>query len=592
MPPIGDMRESWHWLGELAAGARGGAGNGAPAWQNLDAIIDAMVAEFPELRGVREAAPNAAFRINGLRVPRKSIRESGRTAVTANIDLHEPRPAQDPDSPLSYTMEGLGRGAPPALFARFWSPGWNSDQSLNKFQSEVGGQLVGGDPGVRLVEAPSRSAGTYFAAIPAAPAARDGLLLLVPRYHVFGSEELSVLVTRGGRAVPERLHRSFPQRSGEPWAGRRADRARHHRARRDDGPDRRHQGASRRRGRGALRQVRPDRDPAPCPGPHCEEAAHERCRPVDPRHPRSPGRRPAVCRRDDLVRAPAPCAFSRSVTDPTGPGPFGVLQVVADMLKIFTKENWIPPFAEKAVFVIAPSIIMITTLASFAVIPIAPAILVSDLDVGLLFFLAMSSFAVYSVALAGWASNNKYSLLGSIRAVGQMVSYEVFMGLSLMGVVLMAGSFSLQDIVTAQKGMWYVVPQFVGFVVFFIAGLAETRRIPFDLPEAESELVAGYHTEYSGFKFAMFYVGEYIGITLISMMIVTLFFGGWQGPYLPPIVWFLVKTLAFVAFFILVRSALPRPRYDQLLAFGWKLMLPLALVNLAVTGGIVLAVGR
>jgi NADH-quinone oxidoreductase subunit H len=277
---------------------------------------------------------------------------------------------------------------------------------------------------------------------------------------------------------------------------------------------------------------------------------------------------------------------------PNRAGPFGVLQVVADMLKIFTKENWIPPFAEKAVFVVAPSIIMITTLASFAVIPIAPAILVSDIDVGLLFFLAMSSFAVYSVALAGWASNNKYSLLGSIRAVGQMVSYEVFMGLSLMGVVLMAGSFSLQDIVTAQKGMWYVVPQFVGFVVFFIAGLAETRRIPFDLPEAESELVAGYHTEYSGFKFAMFYVGEYIGITLISMMIVTLFFGGWQGPYLPPILWFLIKTLAFVAFFILVRSALPRPRYDQLLAFGWKLMLPLALVNLAVTGGIVLAVGR
>ena len=277
---------------------------------------------------------------------------------------------------------------------------------------------------------------------------------------------------------------------------------------------------------------------------------------------------------------------------PNRAGPFGVLQVVADMLKIFTKENWIPPFAEKAVFVVAPSIIMVTTLASFAVVPIAPAILVSDLDVGLLFFLAMSSFAVYSVALAGWASNNKYSLLGSIRAVGQMVSYEVFMGLSLMGVVLMAGSFSLRDIVTAQKGMWYVVPQFVGFVVFFIAGLAETRRIPFDLPEAESELVAGYHTEYSGFKFAMFYVGEYIGITLISMMIVTLFFGGWQGPYLPPIVWFLIKTLAFVAFFILVRSALPRPRYDQLLAFGWKLMLPLALVNLAVTGGIVLAVGR
>jgi NADH-quinone oxidoreductase subunit H len=278
---------------------------------------------------------------------------------------------------------------------------------------------------------------------------------------------------------------------------------------------------------------------------------------------------------------------------PNRAGPFGVLQVVADMLKIFTKENWIPPFAEKSVFVIAPAIIMITTLASFAVIPIAPSILVADLDIGLLYFLAMSSFAVYSVALAGWASNNKYSLLGGIRAVGQMVSYEVFMGLSLMGVVVMAGSFSMRDIVEAQRGMWYVVPQFVGFAVFFIAGLAETRRIPFDLPEAESELVAGFHTEYSGFKFAMFYVGEYIGITLISMMIVTLFFGGWQGPSaLPPFAWFMLKSLAFLGLFVLVRASLPRPRYDQLLAFGWKLMLPLSLANLAVTGAVVLAVGR
>jgi NADH-quinone oxidoreductase subunit H len=277
---------------------------------------------------------------------------------------------------------------------------------------------------------------------------------------------------------------------------------------------------------------------------------------------------------------------------PNRAGPFGVLQVVADMIKIFTKENWIPPFADKPVFVIAPAIIMVTTLASFAVIPVAPAILVSNLNIGLLFFLAMSSFAVYSVALAGWSSNNKYSLLGSVRAVGQMVSYEVFMGISVLGVVVMTGSFSLTDIVDAQRGLWFVVPQFVGFVVFFIAGLAETRRLPFDLPEAESELVAGYHTEYSGFKFAMFYVGEYIGITLISMMNVTLFFGGWQGPFLPPIVWFLLKTGAFLALFILVRAALPRPRYDQLLAFGWKIMLPLALANLAVTGAVVLAVGR
>ncbi len=276
---------------------------------------------------------------------------------------------------------------------------------------------------------------------------------------------------------------------------------------------------------------------------------------------------------------------------PNRAGPAGVLQVVADMIKIFTKENWIPPFADKAVFVIAPMIILYATLASFGVVPFAPGLSVSDPDFGLLFFLAMSSFSVYGVALAGWSSNNKYSLLGSIRAVGQMVSYEVFMGLSLMGVVVMTGSFSLTAIVEAQSGLWFCVPQFAGFVVFFIAGLAETRRIPFDLPEAESELVAGYHTEYSGFKFAMFYVGEYVGITLISMMTVTLFFGGWLGPVLPPLVWFLVKTLAFIALFILIRGSLPRPRYDQLLSFGWKIMLPLALLNLLVTGGVVLAAG-
>jgi NADH-quinone oxidoreductase subunit H len=277
---------------------------------------------------------------------------------------------------------------------------------------------------------------------------------------------------------------------------------------------------------------------------------------------------------------------------PNRAGPFGSLQVVADMLKIFTKENWVPPFADKAVFVIAPAIIMVTNLATFAVVPIAPAILVSDINIGLLFFLAMSSFGVYSVALAGWASNNKYSLLGGMRAVGQMVSYEVFMGISLMGVVVMTGSFSLKEIVEAQRGLWNVVPQFAGFVVFFVAGLAETRRTPFDLPEAESELVAGFHTEYSGFKFAMFYVGEYIGLTLNSVMIVTLFFGGWQGPWLPPVVWFLLKTAFFIWVFILVRGSLPRPRYDQLVGFGWKIMLPLALANLAVTGGVVLALGK
>ncbi len=215
----------------------------------------------------------------------------------------------------------------------------------------------------------------------------------------------------------------------------------------------------------------------------------------------------------------------------------------------------------------------------------------ADLNIGLLFFLGMSSMGVYAVTLAGWSSNSKYSLLGGLRAAAQMLSYEVFMGLSLMGVVLIAGSFNLSDIVEAQRKLWFCIPQVLGFVVFFIAGLAETRRIPFDIPEADNELNAGYHTEYSGMKFGMFYVGEYVGITLISAMIVTLFFGGWLGPYFPPLVWFLLKTFVFVCSFILLRAAMPRPRYDQLMALGWKLLLPLSLLNVIVTGGVVLALG-
>ena len=274
---------------------------------------------------------------------------------------------------------------------------------------------------------------------------------------------------------------------------------------------------------------------------------------------------------------------------PNRVGPFGLLQVLADMIKIFFKEDWIPPFADKAVFVIAPAVIMVTALLSFAVVPFAPDISVVDLDVGVLFVLALSSMGVYSVVLAGWASNNKYSLLGALRAAAQMLSYEVYMGLSLMGVVLLAGSFNLATIVEQQRGLWFVVPQFVGFIVFMIAGIAETRRLPFDLPEAENELNAGFHSEYSGMKFGMFFVGEYIGITLVSALIATLFFGGWLGPVLPPIVWFILKTFVFLCFFILLRAALPRPRFDQLMAYGWKIMLPLALLNLVVTGGLVLA---
>lgn len=280
------------------------------------------------------------------------------------------------------------------------------------------------------------------------------------------------------------------------------------------------------------------------------------------------------------------------VQDRYGPnrvGPAGLLQVLADTFKILFKEDWVPPFADRRVFVVAPSLVLVTALLSFMVVPVAEGWVVVDLDIGLLFVLAMSSLAVYSVVLAGWSSRSKYSLVGGLRAAAQMVSYEVFMGLSLVGVITLAGSFDLSDIVRAQEGLWYVVPQFVGFVVFLVAGLAELRRIPFDLVEAESELVAGYHTEYSGMKFGLFMVGEYVAVTLVSALIVTLFFGGWLGPWLPGVVWFLIKTLAFITLFIVIRGTFPRPRYDQLMALGWKVMLPLSLLNLLITGAIVVA---
>ena len=273
---------------------------------------------------------------------------------------------------------------------------------------------------------------------------------------------------------------------------------------------------------------------------------------------------------------------------PNRVGILGEMQVLADAIKLLAKEDWTPPFADRLVFVAAPAIILASVLASFAVIPLTAGFVVADLNVGLLFFLAMSSLGVYSVALAGWSSHSKYSLLGSLRAAAQMLGYEVFMGLSLLGVVMMAGSFNLSKIVEAQRGLWYVVPQFAGFLGFLIAGLAETRRTPFDLPEAESELVAGYHTEYSAMKFGIFYVGEYLGITLISAMITALFLGGWLGPILPGWMWFLVKTSILIVLFILIRAALPRLRYDQLMSLGWKVMLPIALLNLMVTAAVIL----
>lgn len=275
---------------------------------------------------------------------------------------------------------------------------------------------------------------------------------------------------------------------------------------------------------------------------------------------------------------------------PNRVGWFGSLQVVADMIKIFTKEDWVPPFSDRLSFVIAPAIIMTVILLSFAVIPFAPNIGVVDSNIGILFVLAMASLGAYSVMLGGLSSDNKYALLGSLRAAAQMVSYEVFMGISLLGVVALTGSFDLREIVEAQTDGWYVIPQFIGFVIFLIAGVAESHRLPFDIPEAEQEICAGYHTEYSGMKFGMFFVGEYLGLVLISSLITCLFFGGWLGPaFLPPIIWFGLKAGAFIAFFILLRAAIPRPRYDQLMSYGWLFLLPVSLINLLVTGVIILS---
>ena len=284
-------------------------------------------------------------------------------------------------------------------------------------------------------------------------------------------------------------------------------------------------------------------------------------------------------------------SFWQERLGPNRVGPFGLLQVVADMIKIFTKEDWVPPFADKFSFVLAPAIIMTVILMSFSVVPFAPGVGVVDSNIGVLFVLAMASLGAYSVMLAGLSSDNKYALLGALRAAAQMISYEVFMGISILGVVALSGTFNLREIVLAQEeNGWYVIPQFIGFVIFLIAGVAESHRLPFDIPEAEQEICAGYHTEYSGMKFGMFFVGEYLGLVLIASLITVLFFGGWLGPaFLPPIVWFSLKAFAFIAFFILLRAAIPRPRYDQLMTYGWLFLLPASLLNLLITGVIILS---
>ncbi len=272
----------------------------------------------------------------------------------------------------------------------------------------------------------------------------------------------------------------------------------------------------------------------------------------------------------------------------------GSLQLFADMLKIFFKEDWTPKFADKFMFTLAPAIAMFTALASFAIIPLSPTLGVADWNIGLLFFFAMAGLAVYAVMFGGWASANKFSLLGGLRSAAQTISYEVFLGLSLMGVVAMAGSFNLREIVLAQATVWNVIPQFFGFLCFVVAGVAVTHRHPFDQPEAEQELAEGYHVEYSGMKFGMFFIGEYVNVVLISALMTCLFFGGWLAPFnlnipfIPPVFWFLIKTLFFMTMFILARGSLMRPRYDQVMNFGWKVCLPVTLINLIATAGIIL----
>ncbi|AIN47294.1 NADH-quinone oxidoreductase subunit NuoH [Candidatus Palibaumannia cicadellinicola] len=266
----------------------------------------------------------------------------------------------------------------------------------------------------------------------------------------------------------------------------------------------------------------------------------------------------------------------------------GSLQLFADLVKIIFKEDWTPPFADRMIFTLAPVIAFNSLLLAFAIVPVSPTWVVIDLNIGVLFFLMMAGLSVYAVLFAGWASNNKYSLLGAMRAAAQTLSYEVFIGLSLMGVVAQAGSFNLSAIIADQAHIWNVVPQFFGFITFFLAGMAVCHRHPFDQPESEQELADGYHIEYSGMKFGLFFIGEYISIITISALTVTLFFGGWQGPWLPPFIWFALKTCLFIVLFILIRAALPRPRYDQVMMLSWKLGLPLTLINLLVTAIVIL----
>ncbi|MFB3887777.1 MAG: NADH-quinone oxidoreductase subunit NuoH [Thermodesulfobacteriota bacterium] len=283
---------------------------------------------------------------------------------------------------------------------------------------------------------------------------------------------------------------------------------------------------------------------------------------------------------------------------PNRAGKFGLLQPLADLIKLVTKEDTMPGGADRAIFLFAPAAVATTAMLIFAVIPFgsnlmlwgqAIPLVIGDLNIALLIVIALSSLGVYGVVLGGWASNSKYSLIGGIRGAAQMISYELSLGLSLVPIVMLARSFSLVEIVNGQSRYPFILVQPVSFLIFFASAIAEIKRVPFDLPEAENELVAGYHTEYSGMRFGLFFLGEYITLIVLGGLVAVFFFGGWRGPLLPPLVWFILKVLAIVFVMIWIRGTLPRLRYDQLMSLGWKVLIPAALLNIIVTGGLILA---
>lgn len=271
---------------------------------------------------------------------------------------------------------------------------------------------------------------------------------------------------------------------------------------------------------------------------------------------------------------------------PNRVGPLGLLQTVADVIKLLIKEDVVPAKADRAMFLLAPIIAFVPSLTVLAAIPFsAHHVFTANISIGALFYVALSAITIHGVMLGAWASNNKYSLIGGMRSAAQLISYEIPLGLSIVGVVLMAGSINLNDIVEAQakSGLWYVIPQIVGFIVFMIASTAELSRTPFDLPEAESELVAGYHTEYSGFRFAFFMLTEYVYLFAMAGLFATLYLGGWSGPLLPGWLWFAIKAFLYISFQFWLQATMPRMRVDQLMSFSWKVLLPLALVNIVIT---------